>query len=145
MVNFGEVLVRLSQWLTILYTIMIFYTLERLPPPRMFRTNQHYDGYRVNQIFKAWAGVCRDRGSVLRRLIRCWESWKSYSSKRRRTKALRKKTVRSAHQQTSLSFIGLIYLVMWSRRDSIYTAVNKSEKKGQTGRNGVTIFSINKP
>ena len=54
---------------------------------------QHYDEQRVTQVFRAWKNVCRDRGSIRRRLMRCWEGWRTFAIRKKKTEALKKKAV----------------------------------------------------
>lgn len=59
----------------------------------MGRCEQHYDAIKVTKVFAAWAGVCRDRGSMLRRITRCWQGWSGFARKRNKIKMLKRKTV----------------------------------------------------
>eukprot|EP00903_Cladosiphon_okamuranus_P014275 g13258.t1 len=60
---------------------------------RVLEASQHYDATKVTKVFAAWAGVCRDRGSMLRRITRCWQGWSSFTRTRKKAKVLKKKTV----------------------------------------------------
>lgn len=54
---------------------------------------QHYEALKMTKVFAAWAGICRDRGSMLRRITRCWQGWSSFTRRRKKTEMLKKKTV----------------------------------------------------
>eukprot|EP00752_Nemacystus_decipiens_P009941 g8865.t1 len=60
---------------------------------RALVASQHFDTIKMTKVFTAWAGVCRDRGSMLRRITRCWQGWSGYTRKRKKTSMLKKKTM----------------------------------------------------
>ncbi|CAM9599517.1 unnamed protein product [Scytosiphon promiscuus] len=56
-------------------------------------SQQHYDANKMTQAFAAWASVCRDRGSMLRRITKCWQGWSTFASRKKKTKLLKEKAM----------------------------------------------------
>lgn len=55
---------------------------------------QHYELYRVRQTFTAWSSMCRDRGSILRRVSKFWRAWAARARKRKNVRDIYRKAVR---------------------------------------------------